>query len=72
MTPIVSKSPMEMAFRYDLTLDFNPYSVEVTWYDTELSETHNFREHCNTRAERRAALRRCVEKAVARATKEPS
>lgn len=63
----MSKSPMELAFRYDLTLDLHPYSVEVSWVDAELSETHLFREHCNTRQERREALRRCVERAVAKA-----
>lgn len=63
-------TPMELALRYDLCLDFNPYSVEVTWYDTIKSETHEFREDCDTREERKAALRRCVDRAVARATKE--
>jgi hypothetical protein len=61
-------SALDLALRYDLTLDFNPYSVEVTWYDTTISETHSFREHCNTRAERKAALRQCVDRAVKKAT----
>lgn len=62
-------TPMELAFRYDLCLDIGEHAVEVTWYDTTKSETHEFYEHCNTREERKAALRRCVDRAVARATK---
>ncbi len=63
----MSNSVLELALRHDLTLDLNPYSVEVCWYDMTISETHTFREHVNTRAERRAALRRCVERAIAKA-----
>jgi len=64
---MANQSIMELAMRYDLTLDICPYSVEVTWVDIDLSESHTSREHVNTRAERKAALRRCVEKAVQRA-----
>lgn len=60
-------SLIDIALRYDLTLDLCPHSVEVTWVDTALSETHSFREHVGPRHERRAALRRCIEKAVAKA-----
>lgn len=63
----MSQSILELALRHNLTLDILPYSVEVTWVDMELSESHTSREHVTNRAERRAALRRCVEKAVARA-----
>jgi hypothetical protein len=63
-------SILELAFRHDLTLDICPYSVEVNRYDMVRSETFTFREHVSTKAERRAALRRCVEQAVAHATKE--
>lgn len=66
---MAAPSVLDMAMRHDLTLDICPYSVEVTWVDTNLSESHSFREHVNNRAERRAALRRCVEKAIARAAK---
>lgn len=65
----MANSVLELAMRHDLTLDICPYSVEVTWVDTALSESHCFREHCDNRAERRAALRRCVEKAIARAAR---
>jgi len=65
----MANSILELAMRHDLTLDICPYSVEVVWVDASLSESHVFREHCDTRAERLAALRRCVEKAIERAAR---
>lgn len=67
----MSTSILETALRYDLDLCIGPHRVEVIWYDTVKSETHEFTEDVDTRSERRAALRRCVERAVAKATKEP-
>lgn len=64
-----TQSILELAMRHDLTLDICPYSVEVVWVDTVRSESHRFREHCDNRAERRAALRRCVYKAIERAAR---
>lgn len=66
----MANSVLELAMRHDLTLYICPYSVEVVWVDAALSESHVFREHCYSRSERRAALRRCVEKAVERAAQQ--
>lgn len=68
----MTKSALELALLHDLTLDICPYSVEVTWVDIALSESHRFREHVDTRQERRAALKRCVEKTVAKAKEKAS
>lgn len=66
----MSTSILEIALRYDLDLRIGPHLVEVVWYDTVKSETHEFCEHVDRRSDRRAALRRCVERAVAKANKE--
>lgn len=66
----MSRSILELALRHNLDLDIGEHSVEVTWYDTTRSESHSFREHVGTRAERRDALRRCVERAITKAKAE--
>ena len=66
----MSTSTLELALRYDLDLCIGQHEVEVIWYDTVRSETHRFRERVGARDERRAALRRCVDRAIAKATGE--
>lgn len=60
-------SLLDEALRHDLDLCLNPYSIEVHVYDMALSETFTFTEHVNFRHERRAALKRCLEKAIKKA-----
>lgn len=63
------KPLLDLALLYDLDLCIGPYSVQVVWYDTVKSETHSFEENVNLRSERKDALRRCVERAIAFADK---
>lgn len=63
-------SALELALRYDLDLCINAHRVEVIWYDIALSETHEFTEDVDCRSERRAALGRCIERAIAKANSE--
>lgn len=60
-------SILETALRHNLDLCIQPYRVEVVWYDMALSETHEFTEDVNSRQERRAALKRCIDRAVKKA-----
>ena len=64
------RSILELALRYDLDLRIAKHRVEVVWYDTVRSETHEFSEDVYPSSGRRAALRRCVDRAIAKATKE--